>query len=68
MKKIIFISLTILFCIVSCSKTEKPAAETKKETVQPAEKVKTILDYTGIETSHTGFVMKDGRKLYPIFT
>lgn len=65
MKKILFISLTILFCIVSCtSKTEKPAAETKKEAAQPAEKAKTILDYTGIETSHSGFVMKDGRKLY----
>ena len=64
MKKILFISLTILFCILSCSKTEKPAAETKKEAAQPAEKAKTILDYTGIETSHSGFVMKDGRKLY----
>ena len=65
MKKILFIFLTILFCIVSCtSKTEKPAAETKKETLHPAEKAKTILDYTGIETSHSGFVMKDGRKLY----
>ena len=65
MKKIIFISLTILFCIVSCSsKSEKPAAETKKEAPKPAEKAKTILDYTGIETSHSGFAMKDGRKLY----
>ena len=65
MKKILFISLTILFCIVSCtSKTEKAATETKKEKALPAEKAKTILDYTGIETSHSGFVMKDGRKLY----
>ena len=65
MKKIIFISLTILFCIVSCSsKTEKPAVEAKKEAEKPSEEPKTIVDYTGIETSHSGFVMKDGRKLY----
>ena len=64
MKKIIFI-LAILFCIISCSsKSEKAAVETKNEEAKPAEKVKTILDYTGIETSHSGYVLKDGRKLY----
>ena len=64
MKKIIFI-LVILFCIISCSsKSEKPAAGTKKEAVKTAEKAKTILDYTGIETSHSGYVLKDGGKLY----
>ena len=64
MKKIISI-LAILFCIISCSsKSEKPAAETKKEADKPVEKAKTILDYTGIETSHSGYVLKDGGKLY----
>ena len=65
MKKIICIFLVLPFFIVSCSsKSEKPVEEVKKEAVKPAEKAKTILDYTGIETSHSGFVMKDGRKLY----
>ena len=64
MKKVISI-IVILFCIISCSsKNEKPAAETKKEAVPPTERTKTILDYTGIETSHSGYVLKDGRKLY----
>ena len=65
MKQIICIFLMLPLFIVSCSqKAEKPVEEVKTEAVKPAEKAKTILDYTGIETSHSGFVMKDGRKLY----
>ncbi len=65
MKKITFLLLFVLFCIVSCSsKNEKPVTEAEKEAVKPAEKPKLITDYIGIETSYSGYLMENGSKLY----
>ena len=63
MKKINFAFLLVLFFLASCTaKNEKPVSkETKSEPVPAA---KTIVDYTGIETSHSGYLLENGKKLY----
>jgi len=64
MKKILFILLMILFCTASCSsKNEKPVSSEETKTV-PAVAAKTIVDYTRIETSHSGYLLENGSKLY----
>ena len=64
MKKILFILLMILFCTTSCSsKNEKPLSSEEAKTV-PAVATKTIVDYTRIETSHSGYLLENGSKLY----
>lgn len=63
MKKINFILFLVLFFIVSCNaKNEKPLSEETKSVPIPA--AKTIVDYTGIETSHSGYLLENGAKLY----
>ena len=63
MKKIDLALVLVLFCIASCtSKNEKPVSEETKSVPAPA--AKTIIDYTGIETSHSGCLMESGAKLY----
>ncbi len=67
MKKIIFTLFLALLWFTSCtSKNEKnPAEETAAETkTKPAAAAKTILDYIGIETSHSGYLLENGAKLY----
>ena len=63
MKTINFALILALFCIASCtSKNEKPVSEEAK--TAPAAPAKTIIDYTGIETSHSGYLLENGSKLY----
>ena len=67
MKKVISFLLFVLFCFASCTqKNEKnPAGNTVSETkTEPAVAAKTILDYIGIETSHSGYLLENGAKLY----
>ena len=63
MKKIKFTLVFVLLCLASCTaKNEKPVAEETKSVPAPA--AKTIVDYTGIETSHSGYLLENGAKLY----
>ena len=63
MKKIKFMFVLVLFFLVSCTaKNEKPLSEETKSVPAPA--AKTIVDYTGIETSHSGYLLENGAKLY----
>ena len=63
MKKINFALILVLFFAVSCSaKNEKPLPQ--EETKNAPVAAKTIVDYTGIETSHSGYLLENGSKLY----
>ncbi len=80
MKKNVFTLILVLFCIASCSsKTEKPAAGNvspeagfeptavlapAENKTKPAAAAKTIVEYIGIETSHSGYLLENGAKLY----
>ena len=80
MKKNLFTLILVLFCIASCSsKTEKTAAGNVSPEAgfepaavlapangktKPAAAPKTIVDYIGIETSHSGYLLENGAKLY----
>ncbi len=64
MKKINFALILLILCIASCSsKNEKPVPSEETKTA-PAAAAKTIVDYTGIETSHSGYLLENGSKLY----
>lgn len=63
MKRILSFFLILSALSVSCQKKNQvqtaEITEAEREITQ-----KTIIDYIGIETSHSGYVMNDGRKLY----